>query len=121
MASEEPQDVAARSLTPEERRAGYRRLALAGAILVGLALLVGLVLVALGGRRRHRASVPASGWSGSSWCWVGWWPSRAPGASGASHGQVRMATDAERKDAERLALGLLGTGIIFSVVSLALA
>ena len=120
MASEEPQDVAARALTPEERRAGYRRLALAGAVLVSLALLVGLVLVALGA---DAASGIGAGFGMVGLVLVlgGVVAFTRTGSIRRSHGEVRMATDAERKDAERLALALLGTGIIFSVVSLAVA
>jgi hypothetical protein len=119
-AREQPHDLAAAPLTREERRAGYRRLAAAAAVLVALAVLVGLVFVVLGADVESGIGA-GFGLVGIALVIGGVVAFTRTGSVRRSHGEVRFASAAERKDAERLALALLGTGIIFSLVSLAVA
>lgn len=106
-------------MTPEERLAGFKRLGLMAAGLVGAALVIALVLAGLGSTR-DQALAAGSGVVGIALVMGGVVAFGRTSAIRRTAGVYGRATVEERKDAERLALGLFASGILFSVCSLAL-
>ena len=117
MVEEGASHVASERLTPEERREGYRRLAVAAAIVVGLALLIALLFVALGA---DLASGLGAGFGMVGILLVigGVVAFSRTSSVRRTRGEFRHATVAERKAAERMALGFLAGGIACSVLAL---
>ena len=107
-------------LTPDERRAGYRRLAIAAGALLGAAVVLSAVFVVLGGALRP-ATAAGFGVVGIVLVLGGVVAFARTSSFRRSGGEVRMIGDVERKEAERLALGLLGAGIVFTTVSMVLS
>jgi hypothetical protein len=112
--------LAAAPLTADERRAGYRRLVVVSAVIVGVALLTGLVFVALGADLASGVGA-GIGLVGILMVIGGVVAFSRTASVRRSNGDIRLASASERKAAERLALGLLAGGILFSVVSLVVA
>ena len=106
-------------MTPEERGAGLRRLALIAVGLVGAALVIALVFASLGSTRAQ-ALAAGSGMVGIALVMGGVVSFSRTSAIRRTAGVYGRATVEERKEAERLALGLFASGILFSVCSLAL-
>jgi hypothetical protein len=107
-------------LSPDERRAGYRRLAAAAGVLLGSAVVLTAVFVLLGGALRP-ATAAGFGVVGILLVFGGVVAFARTSSFRRSGGELRMIGDVERREAERLALGLLGAGIVFTVVSLVLS
>ena len=112
--------VAGARLTPEERRAGYRKLAVAAGVVVGSAVVLSAVFVLLGGALQP-ATAAGFGVVGILLVFAGVVAFTRTSSFRRSKGELRMVGDVERKEAERLALGLLGAGIVFTTVSLVLS
>ena len=106
-------------MTSEERSAGWRRLAGIGVALLGVAGVVALVLVVFGSSVAKGLSA-GMGVVGVGLVMGGVMAFSRTTAIRRTAGVYARASEAERREAERLALGLLTAGIMFSLVALAI-
>lgn len=106
-------------MTPEERRAGVRRLGLIVAGLVAAALVISIVFAGMGAAGTEALSA-GCGVVGIVLVGAGVVTFGRTGPVRRTAGVLHRATVDERKDAERLALGLFGFGIAFSALALAI-
>lgn len=106
-------------MTREEQLAGLRSLALIAVGLAGAALFIALVFAGLGSTR-GQALAAGFGVVGIALVMGGVVSFSRTSAIRRTAGVYGRATVEERKDAERLALGLFSAGILFSLVALVL-
>lgn len=106
-------------MTPEERRAGLKRLGLITVGLAGSALLVALVFAGTGSTGQA-ALAAGFGVVGIALVLGGVVAFGRTGPVRRTAGVYQRATDEQRKEAERMALGLFAFGISFSILALAL-
>jgi hypothetical protein len=106
-------------MTREERAAGWRRLAVVAVALVGAAGLVALVLVGFGSSVAQGVSA-GLGVVGIGLVMGGVVAFSRTSAIRRTAGVYVRTSAADRKDAERLALGLLVAGMAFSFLALAI-
>ncbi|MSO88140.1 MAG: hypothetical protein EXQ71_11585 [Acidimicrobiia bacterium] len=106
-------------MTREERVAGWRRVAGIGVALLGAAGLVALVLVGFGSSAAQGLSVGV-GVVGVGLVMGGVMAFGRTTAIRRTAGVYARASEVERREAERLALGLLAAGIMFCLFALAI-
>jgi hypothetical protein len=106
-------------MTPEERRAGVKRLGLITLGLGGAAFLAALVFAGLGAAGAQ-ALAGGCGLVGVALVVAGVVVFGRTGPVRRTAGVYQRASVEERKEAEHLALGLFGFGIVFSVLALVL-
>lgn len=106
-------------MNDEERRAGFKRLGLIVVGLVAAALLLSLVFAGFGARGA-RAAAAGTGVVGVGLVLGGVLAFGRTGPVRRTAGTLQRASVEERKEAERLALGLLALGVAFSIMALVL-
>jgi predicted phage tail protein len=106
-------------MTPEERRAGFKRLGLLTLGLVGAAGLLALVFAGMGAAGQA-ALAAGCGVVGIALVLGGVVAFGRTGPVRRTAGVYQRASVEQRKEAERMALGLFAFGITFSVLALVL-